>query len=204
MAKGSTGKAGGSSRIRFIMVEAEISDGDLGQITQAIQNALRGPTPTVQRIASPNGAKAVAQETSELEAEVEVEEEDVVQAEAPSREPKPRGARKPAPTPEVLEIDLTSEVSLVSFAQKASPKSDRKRYLVIAAWFKHHRGIDAITANHIYTCYRALKWPTTIRDFAQPLRNLKASQLFSLSDKGTYAINHLGLAEVDKLLSGSE
>lgn len=202
MAKGSTGKTGGSSRIRFVMVEAELAHGDVGQITQAIQNALRGPSPTIQRIASPNGAKVIAQEVPEDEAEFEVE--DAVDAEVTPQPSKTKVPRKPAPTPQVLDIDLTSQMSLASFAQKANPNSDRKRYLVIAAWFKEHRGIGAITADHIYTCYRSLKWPTAINDFAQPLRKLKADQFFTLPERGHYAINHLGIAEVDKLVSGGE
>ena len=42
MAKQSAGTKN-PSRIRFVMVEAELGDGDIGQITQAITNALRGP-----------------------------------------------------------------------------------------------------------------------------------------------------------------
>ncbi|MDQ6436160.1 hypothetical protein RB623_19045 [Mesorhizobium sp. LHD-90] len=204
MAKGSTVKSGGTSRIRFVMVEAEIADGDIGQITQAIQNALRGPAPTVQRIASSNGTKVIAQETPELDAEVEVDDEDGVVVDVIPRQSKSKGPRKAAPTPNVLNFDLTSEPSLVSYAQKANPKSDRKRYLVIAAWFKEHRGLDAITADHVYTCYRSLKWPTSINDFGQALRKLKADQLLTSPEKGSYAINHLGIAEVEKLLSGGE
>jgi hypothetical protein len=46
MAKAQPPKVPGASRIRFIMVEAEMANaGDLSQITQAIQNALR-PAPT--------------------------------------------------------------------------------------------------------------------------------------------------------------
>jgi hypothetical protein len=203
MAKGPTAKAGGPSRIRFIMVEAELADGDIGQITQAIQNALRGPAPNVQRIPPPNGAKTISQEIPEFESEV-LDEEDVSDESPSPRLTKTRGQRKPAPTPVVLDLDLTSEPSLASYAQKANPESDRKRYLVIAAWFKEHRQVDAISAAHVYTCYRALKWPTTISDFGQPLRNLKSDQLFTSPEKGMYAINHLGLAEVDKLTSGGE
>jgi hypothetical protein len=52
MAK-SSGKSGGMSRIRFVMVDAEIAEGDVGAITHAIQNALRGSAPSaVQRLPS--------------------------------------------------------------------------------------------------------------------------------------------------------
>ncbi|MBM6593085.1 hypothetical protein [Microvirga pudoricolor] len=203
MAKGSSGKAGGTSRIRFIMVEAEIADGDVGQITQAIQNALRGPAAPAQRITAPNGTRAIAhQEPPEIEGEVEVEDE--AQAEEAPRAAKQRGPRKPAATPQVLDLDLTSDVSLATFAQKASPKSHAKRFLLIAAWFKEHRDVDTITVDHVYTCYRALKWPTGIADFAQPLRDLKGEQYFTTPERGHYMINHLGLAEVENLINGGD
>lgn len=51
----------GTSRVRFIMLEAELPDGDLSQITSAIQNALKPPLATNPR--TPNGSvKAITAE----------------------------------------------------------------------------------------------------------------------------------------------
>ena len=46
MGRSST-KSGGKSRIRFIMLEADLSEGDLSEVTSAIQNALKPKTPQV-------------------------------------------------------------------------------------------------------------------------------------------------------------
>lgn len=203
MAKGTTGKTGGTSKIRFIMVEAEIADGDIGQITQAIQNALKTSSPaTTQRIAGPS-VKAVARE-AEIDADDEVEEADVVEIETPVRAPRPKAQRSAKPAPEVLELDMTSDVSLANYVQGANPKSNFKRYLLIALWFKEHRSIDAVTAAHIYTGFRTLKWSVNIPDFSQTLRDLKAAKYMTVPEKGHYAINHLGIAEVETLLSGGD
>lgn len=205
MAKAS-GKNSGSARIRFIMVEAELADGDIGQITQAIQNALRPSQTATQRIAmgpSANGRTSVLEAT-----DVEPDFETDAEAETPeetSRVQRVRtGPRKPPATPDVLDIDLTTGTSLQEFAEQAKPKSHPKRFLVVAAWFKEHRGTDAITASHVYTCYRSLRWPTDISDFAAPLRSLKHDKLFSSPEKGRYAINHLGLQQVQEMISGSD
>jgi hypothetical protein len=51
------------SRFRFIMIDAELGDGDIAHITQAVQNALRPPTaPVPKRLASTviNGSAASA------------------------------------------------------------------------------------------------------------------------------------------------
>lgn len=200
MAKSSGSKASGSSRIRFIMVEAEMSDGDLTQITQAIQSALRGPVVASQKIIStPSLPRANGEAGVEEDADEDLNGDDSL-IEVPSKPTKARGPRKPAPTPDVLDVDLISETSLASFAARANPESDRKRFLVIAAWFKEHRQISAITPSHIYTGYRALKWSTAINDFAQPLRNLKADKLMTSPERGSYAINHLGIAQVTEML----
>jgi len=181
---------GGASRIRFVMFDAEIADGDLGPITQAIQNALRGPAANtvVKRITAPvphgnGGADA---------AEPEIVEEEMEEVDATPAAPKARAPRKPGPKPTVIDdIDIKSDPPLSSLVD---PGSNHKRYLVIAAWLHDHRGIEAITANHIFTCYRHLGWPIDIPDFSQPLRELKHKQYFT-GDRGQYAINQLGLAK---------
>lgn len=94
---------------------------------------------------------------------------------------------------------MNSEVSLKSFADGKDVKSQHKKYLVAAAWLKEHRDVDGVTADHIYTCFRSLGWPTNIVDFGQPLRELKVRKFFSKSDSGGYEINHLGLDYVRKL-----
>src|ERR1700722_6113900 len=125
-----SGKTGSPSRIRFVMVEAELGDGDIGQITLAIQNALRGPATTVQRIAAPTAVKAVAAESQELDEEIAVEE-DVDAVRMPPAPVRQRGPRKPAPTPRVVDIDFNKDPSLESFVGKTDPKSGHKRYLII-------------------------------------------------------------------------
>jgi hypothetical protein len=208
MAKNSTGKTGGPSHVRFIMFEADLAEGEVGQVLQTIQSALRpAATSTIQRIAPPLApTKPLAPEPQQVR-ENDVHIEEVLQeteiADTASTPARTRGPRKPAPTPKVIDLDIKSEVSLAPFAEKLNPKSNNHRYLVIAAWLHKHR-IDVITVDHIYTCYRSMGWSTDIPDFAQPLRLLKHQQLFTSPERGKYAINHLGLDRAEKLNSGGE
>ncbi|MES0099762.1 hypothetical protein [Mesorhizobium sp. M0019] len=117
----------------------------------------------------------------------------------PAREGRPR---KPT-VPKVLELDLMSGGSFEAFANEHTPKNDTERNLVVLAWFKEHRPDEAVTANHVYTCYRAIKWPSGIDDFSWPLRALKKEQLVTSPHRGQYAINHLGIARVEKMGAGS-
>src|SRR5262249_16010176 len=154
------------SRVRFVMLDAEIAEGDVAAVTQAIQNALRQPgvNTVVKRIAAPqsqlNGGSDVAE--PEIVEDAAIDETEAVDA-APAGA-KPRAQRRAAPKPDVIEIDITTEPPLSSLVD---PKSNHRRYLAIAAWLHDHRNIEAVSADHIYTCYRHLGWPIDILDFAQ-------------------------------------
>lgn len=183
------------------MFDAEVAEGEIGQITQAIQNALRGPAQaTGRRLLPPAALKAPETNGHAEDAEVEFEQEDaVVDADAaPAPSARPRLPRKPAPKPSVIQFDIMSDPPLSSLTD---PKTQHKRYLTLAAWFHDHREIEVVTADHIYTCYRHLGWPTDIPDFAQPLRELKHKQYFTTPERGKYAINQLGLAKAAEVAS---
>lgn len=196
MAKSNSTKSG-PTKLRFIMIDAEISEGDLNQITQAIQNALKPPVvPSRLALSNSQGVNGAAHVAEPLAAEPEDEEQEDEDI-APAK-PKTSAPRKPS-TPKVLDLDLTGDPSWDEFATEKAPKNDTERFLTVAAWFKLHKQIDAITTDHVYTCYRAAKWPTAIEDFNGPLRSLKHKQLVGSPTRGQYTINHLGLARVDEL-----
>jgi hypothetical protein len=138
MPKNSSGEVLPLSRIRFVMVDAELAHGDIGPITQAIQNALRSPAASsVKKLAvttSPNGSTP----EPEIEPEAEcIEESKIIDADpAPA---KARRSRKPSPSPNIVQIEMNADVSLASFAQGKDAKSQHKKYLIAAAWLKEHR-----------------------------------------------------------------
>lgn len=202
MAKQPTSK-GGTSRIRFILLEADIPEGDLSQITAAIQNALKPAATNIvqQRASNPNSPAlpGISQDSDfEIDGEAIVLDEDAQTDSRPSRQVREQKPRKPT-SMKVLDLDLTSQTSFESFASIHSPKNDTERNLVALAWFKEHRPDEVVTGNHVYTCYRALKWPSGIEDFPSILRNLKSQQLVKSVGRGQYEINHLGIARVDKM-----
>lgn len=208
MAKGANSKTGGPSRIRFIMLDAELPEGDLTQITQAIQNALRPNPPSSTRFvaaptnnATPSNLRST-QETTNAASEGngdlnEVDSEVADGEDISGASPRPPQNRKYR-TPKVVPLDLTSEPAFEEFAASKAPDSDQMRYLVAATWLQEHRGINQVTVDQVYTCFRAVKWPTNIPDFDAPLRKLKNRQLLERAGKGAYSVNHLGLSEVDK------
>lgn len=201
MAKQPTTK-GSTARVRFIMLDAEIPEGDLSQITAAIQNALKPTTTIIQQRLPSQAATALPYGAGDTETEFEgetIELEDAAPAEATTpRQPREARPRKPT-SMKVLELDLTNPPSFEGFATEHMPKNDTERNLVALAWFKEHRPNEVVTANHVYTCYRAMKWPSGIDDFPSVLRSLKAQQLVKSVGRGQYEINHLGIARVEKL-----
>ena len=193
------GSGGGSSKIRFVMLDAELKDGDITEITQAISKALRQVQPGHRQIAAPvvpaepeaggNGAGAV----EEVEQEPEAQEVD--------ESPRATKPRKPT-IPKVLDVDLKSGgVSFEDFATKKAPTSDLSRHLVVAYWFKKYRDAGSVTADHAFTCYKKAGWPTNIVDFAQPFRDLGRARKGDMKAK-SFTINQIGEDAVEKM--GSE
>ena len=208
MAKAAPQKTPDPSRIRFIMVDAEFSNGSgLALIAQAIQSAVRppvtpGPGPRPAALQALSGSPSNGQ--AETLAPDAIDDSPLAEPEAEPTEAAPARPRQPrkvaGKTPDVLDIDLGGDPSFDDYANEKNPKSRADRFLVVAAWLKEHHKLDAITVDHVYTCYRKVRWPTNFPDFAAPLRSLKHQQLMSQTDVG-YAINHLGLARVDELVN---
>lgn len=203
MAKQPTSKTG-TARIRFIMLDAEIPEGDLSQVTAAIQNALKPATTIIQqRLPSTQASAALTNGAPDAELELDGEPVDLDEegsedapAQRVAREPR---VRKPTVPKVVPDLDLKTGVPFETFANEHAPKNDTERNLVVLAWFHEHRPDEAVTARHVYTCYRAVKWPSGIEDFSWPLRALKKEQLVTNTGRGQYAINHLGIARVEKM-----
>ncbi|MGQ2958444.1 hypothetical protein [Sphingopyxis sp.] len=196
MAKGSTSKPG-NSKIRFIMIEADLSEGDLSQVTQAIQNALRPAQQPVRMLQAPLDRTPRAQDLDfeEVDLNEDLEEESIDTA-----KPKPQRNSKPkvAKTPEVLDdIDVNAEPSLKDFVGRFDLKSNFDKYLVIALWFRDARGVNAITVDHVYTCFRILGWSTASTDFSKPLQNLKGEQSLRGNAKDGYSLSLTGAGKIE-------
>lgn len=196
MAKQSTSKSG-SSRIRFIMLEADLNDGDLSQVMQAVQNALKPAqqgTRLVQLPASRMGEPEVIEDAEIVEVDDDSSESIVIPRTRPSRAGKPRVAK----TPTVLDdIDVASDPSLKDFVAQYDVASNVDKYLVIALWFRDARDINTVTADHVYTCFRVLGWSTATTDFVKPLQNLKAEQSLKGGAKDGFTLTLPGAGKIE-------
>ncbi len=59
----------------------------------------------------------------------------------------------------VKDLDLSggdAGVSLRDFCQQFATKNARQRNLIFAVYLRDHTGVDTITADHIYTCWRSV------------------------------------------------
>ncbi len=106
-------------------------------------------------------------------------------------------------TPTILNLDLNAgSTPLKAFIAQKNPDTDSKKYLVIAAWLKEELKIDAITTDHIYTCFRWMSWNVP-DDVGSPLRSMKKQGWFrSGKAKGEFEITHVGLGKVNETPNG--
>lgn len=116
----------GSSRVRFIMLEAEMFDGVLSQITNAIQNALKPPA--VNGPGPANGiVKTIAAEPGDADDEAEGLEYEDIEENSP---PAPTKTRRPAKRKVIADMDFESGESLTKFAEQYPPNTDQDRFPV--------------------------------------------------------------------------
>jgi len=211
MAKTKGESTGKMNRVRMIVIDSDLSDDAVSDLSQAIASALhfnqgghhtRVITPARERpqLASGNGH---APESTVDESDGSVEEEpDSTESAAPrAARPSNRQYYKPKVLPDV---DLTVGTKpFVEFAKEKSPSAITKRYLLIAAWFHDFASIETITADHVFTCYRAMGWTLEVKNPLQPFSDVQKQGWGEYKDK-KFTINHIGLAQVQKMTAGSE
>jgi hypothetical protein len=195
-----------SNKIRFVLVEADISDGNLSELTNAITSALK-PTITPLRPALRSAAPPVLPPSNngaaqEEEAELQTEPEAVEPQEDDEESSAPKAAKPKAklPLPKYLpDLDLTgSGTPFKQFAEEKAPKRHVKRYLVAAAWAKEHGGSETINTDKVYTMYKTAGWPLGINDWDANFRSAVNRNLMQRKSPGEYAITPLGEAALQE------
>jgi hypothetical protein len=199
------GDVSGRQKIRFVMLEADLSDGNLSDLTTAITNALRPTVVASTRSlpAGPQRSRSTSNESSagqQLEFEnVEDDEPEFEEVAAPPRAPRPSSPKAPS-VPKYLDGLLTKEEgdALRDSVAKNPPKSDARRYLVATAWLRDAKGETSVNPDKIYTVYKTANWPLGISDWGVTLRGHVQSHKMKRVGRGQYALTPLGEADLQK------
>jgi hypothetical protein len=207
--KGGNRGDNGNTKIRFIMLEAEGNASDLQQIAQAITSAVR-PT-LIQQVAAPPVMPALTRNRTQpsvgsdpdVHNSVEMVDEGNAIPAPVTKKAAVSTAKRRYPVPSILDLDLTSgDMPFVRFHHEKNPGDHSKRYLVIAAWLKEYRQLNEIGDDHAYTCYRTLSLKT-VADIGSVFRSGKKQGWFnSGTQRALFAINHVGLKQVNNLSNG--
>lgn len=190
----SHGSKSGASKVRLIVFEAEISDGDLSQVTQVLQNAFKSSSPAPRIIQVNPAAGSLGNPVDE---DI-IEGVDEVGLESPAPKPKAPRKAKVAKTPTVMDdLDFNSDPSLKDFVSNFEITTAVDKYLVIALWFRDARNIPTITVDHVYTAFRMLGWSTASNDFSKPLRNLRDEQSLKGGSKEGWTLTLPGAGKIE-------
>jgi hypothetical protein len=193
------------ARVRFVMLEADVPNGNLSDFTNAITNALKsGHHKALAATTNGQSKEPPMGDSLETTAEAALEETETDTATiSPVSDPKTSRPKKYISKPKVLELDLTSgEKSLADFLNEKNPDSYNSKYLAVAAWFKEHRKIDTISVDHVFTCFKSMGWSFgTMGDLTGPMRELKRQAKGDIQD-GKFTINHIGIGLVEKMTNG--
>jgi len=199
MAKGEKGKI----KIRYFEVDLEGTDDTLQEVLRSVTSVVgRNQTTIVRTVpALPSDNNQNGQEViTYLEEESHTPEAEETPVPTTAKKAK---QQKSFPTPKVLTIDLKGgEMPFETFCQSKKPTDTTKKYLVCAAWLKEYGGLEEITADHIYTCFRAAHWSVQ-KDMGQTLRSGKKRGYYDNGSKpGLWKITHIGLDVVEKMGAG--
>jgi hypothetical protein len=200
-------KYSSGAKVKFRVFEFEMDGSDesiqdtMKTLAAALTRGGQGPIPVHRRIKADTPASMAEADTDDESME---EEEIQVQDVLPKTVQSPKKTKK-LQTYEILEdirFDETA-IALDDFVIQYSLKSDLKRYLAIALWFKDQLKLPEINVRHWYTAFKYLKW-TIPNDPAQPIRDLRAKKTLS---KGTSVghtyINHIGEKDLQPLFKNA-
>src|SRR5258708_3675477 len=146
MAKKPGENSGRSNKIKFVLVEADISDGNLSELTQAITSALRPSVVHVRQVGRNSNAALPPADATEDEIEVveqsDAEPEEESEAATP-RVSKPKKPKQPEYVDNLLPPDKMK--AFREFAELKAPDTKTKKYLVATYWLREHG--DSPTVN---------------------------------------------------------
>jgi hypothetical protein len=192
----------------MVVIDAELQDGELSQLAQAIQGAFGTQRVTAMRLTGPiSKSLPNSDSTEDVEDGVGADVIQDTEATAPTLSTQRARSPKKIRTPNLdSELHPGAEPSLKAYADARSvtnTTSALTKFLVVAAWLSEERSGLKISADRAYTCFRFMGWPFNI-DFEQPLRDLKAkSRYLELKPedkgKGEFSITHLGLDKATKM-----
>lgn len=202
-----------NAKVKLRLIEFEVEGGNsaIVESLRTMATALtRQKQPGPRALAAPSVGNGEKSEEPSPQGEIdfglsdEASPEPIANAaEGSSRTTRPRAPRKAPVAPALIEIDIkTGKPPLAEFVQLVgSPESDWHRYLAIAYWLKRHYtpSVEAVTASHIYTCYRLLDW-TAPNDVSMPLRDTTRKQQWFKKEVAGYVITLLGENEIQKTL----
>jgi hypothetical protein len=184
------------------MVDADLTDGSLGDVVTALTTAFRSSTNArvIERTAlkAPAGSMNGAQHESPLDETAETEEAEPLVEE--SIQVMPPAKPRKLPLPDYLhDLDTVGEgPSLKDFVAQHQTKPHLRRYLVASYWLRHHGKHESVNADKVYTVYRTVGWQTNINDWDVNFRNLvKVNKLRRVSP-GEYMITPIGDADVEE------
>jgi hypothetical protein len=186
---------GRSNKIRFVLVEADISDGNLSELTQAISSALK-PTTTVPRISRPATPSLPSTPERVIDMPDGVEEEvstEQVAVDGNGDAPSEKRMKKFKP-PNYLPNLLAGEKgkAFKAFADEKAPENKNRKFLVATYWLKERGDSPTANADKVYTCFKTAGWSTGFNDWNQPFHNLVHSEHLRKVGTGEFAINPLG------------
>lgn len=153
-----------------------------------------------------NAQDAEPEAVEEAQAADSPEVEDAIEVTAPAASRRPSAPRK-APNFKVIKDLKFDDVkpTLAEFVAEKKPGSTLDKYLCIAYWFKHHKGVENLTTEHFFTAFMTYQW-TLPAHAATPINDLRHQkrQWMAVGEPGTSTITNAGERRVMEMGKAAE
>jgi hypothetical protein len=194
-------------KLRFYEFELEGASASVENSIRQITQAFTARNVVVQsrqpQINGKQPKELSAPDTEDQVEEDDLEGEDGVAGEDAAPSPKlksPRKVSKPKVPTSIQGFDLTGTATpFKEFAASKKLGGHASRYLLAAYWLKEFGNSPTITADKVYTCYKAADWPTNIVDWDVNFRAQIKDDLFRRNNPGEYSITPKGENAVKEL-----
>jgi hypothetical protein len=195
-------------KVTFVMFQVEGDDETLQQGFRAMEQAFQRLGAPPARVSTPSapvsllgrtGAATVPPAEEEDSEHEPLVDEPEAMTEVSAGERKTKGPRRYTQPKFLTDLQLTSDtLSFKDYATQKNPQTDNHKYLVVSRWLQERANIDAITIDHIFTCFQAMKW-TSQKDVSQPFRvMMKNDSYYQKNGKG-WKLTHVGADAADSI-----
>lgn len=195
------GSGNSKGRVRVVFIEMEAKDDTIQESIRALTVALSQGSAQRRAPALPSESLDSQVKSGEIDESAIAGESIEVDAAPQAADNGTKGPRRKPTTPQIVEVKLPpGKQDLEPFLARFKPESQIEKSLVCVAWWTQELGIADVGPNHLYTCFKMMKWTDGPNDFRVPLNDMdRKKEWLAKGERGAWRLSHIGERELARM-----